>query len=826
MSPIAATDSHSGKRKPAESAAVESQACYGKQLSAKERGVIQEELDILQRVRRHLKPQTEPQVRKLDADMLELRDSIATATTEDRAQLVAQMISLSQLAKHAQNKEVEGVLHPESPYFGHLRIQQDNSQRDVLIGNANLMNSDAPMPIVNWYHAPISRVFYRCEEGEWFEEDFGGRLVEGQVLLHRRLVIEDGLLLRIDCAQGSFQWINGGWRANKDRLLTLEGGQGSAPRPEAISFNKKGEPSLGVGVSGSGDRRLASIRGLLDEAQFNLITDSTSKVMVIDGGAGSGKTTVALHRMAFLAQSNPQRFPPKRMMAVVFSQAMAAYISHFLPALGVHNCRIEVYENLMQELRRRHFPHLPVGYRSSTPTIAWQFKQDPICLQLLLAAAEERLVEWKTDLQNILGEAPQAAALLAGWDAMEGAYAQRPRMFLQWVQGSQQYSGSEQGLKVPPQLDQLSQQRLKTWADALGAMLEHPERFVLEVWSEAFLRLPKLEQGVKAIAPQAYTSEQLKALHEHLFSTYSNLHDWLEWRVERAQHSQGVDALDEETLSAAAPSKLLLDREDDTLLLLLFEALVGPLRFRKRPLQLAHITVDEAQDFALLELQLLLKLAEQPLSLTLAGDTEQRVILHHAPKGWEEILQELGLIEQARMRQLEVGYRGTKPVMDLARHVLGDLHQGRPWRAVRDGPPVLLLRAGNVGLAVSFLSKALNDLTQREPQASIALIARYEAQAVLFHQGLQHAGMPNLHLVLQHDFSFRPGIEITTVLQVKGLEFDYVVLLELDAASWPDEVLSRYLLHVAATRASHQLWLLCCGTPSPLLPDDLPMSAI
>ena len=56
---------------------------------------------------------------------------------------------------------------------------------------------------------------------------------------------------------------------------------------------------------------------------------------------------------------------------------------------------------------------------------------------------------------------------------------------------------------------------------------------------------------------------------------------------------------------------------------------------------------------------------------------------------------------------------------------------------------------------------------------------------------------------------------------MKGLEFDYVVVLDPTAQNFPDVLESRHLLHIALTRAAHQLWLTCAGTPSKLLPEEL-----
>ncbi len=785
-------------------------ACFDGRVSEIDKQIIEEELQILESMRGFFHSAEGHSERMLDDEMLWLRDSMAESSKDDQAQLMAQLISVSELAKQRVTP-MESV-QEGTPYFGHLRLKQEGRTRDVLIGNANLMRSEAPMPIVNWHSSPVSRVFYCYQEGDLFEESFGGRLVDGEVLVHRRLVIEGGLLLRVECLRGRFQFMDGCWRRVKEHPLSLTGGEYSALRPS------KDKPSLGIqaSVSGLSDRRLANITGLLDESQYELITDADSQVMVVDGGAGSGKTTVALHRLAFLSQHDPKRFVPRRMMVVVFSAAMASYIEHFLPALEVHKCRIEVYEKLVENLRKRHFPKLPAEYHSTTTGLVWRFKHSFVCQELLLRAASERAAEWEADLREALGEAPQTEILLEGWRRSSFEFiALRPRMFVRWLENKDPERPS------PPELDYLSKQRLQKALQPFERLVTKPEHFVLDIWSESFLSHVKLTELLNKIAPDAYTPQQIRELHQKLFSGYSTLQDWLEWKSETPTDDQlsGSFKLGKGT----APIKPQFYREDDTILLSLYQSLVGPLQEHRQPLKLAHITIDEAQDFSPPELKMLLNIAEKPFSLTLAGDTEQRVILHQEPKGWIPMLREIGLENHANLRRLEVGYRGTEPIINFSRKILGHLHQGHPWRAIRGGPPVLLLQSKQTGFgpAISFIAPILKSLQQREPHATIALIAREEQEAQDYHQGLLNADVPKLRLVLDYNFSFQAGTDITTITQVKGLEFDYVLILNVNQQNWHDDDHSRFLLHVAATRAAHQLWLICCGTPSKLLPDNL-----
>ncbi|MEZ4256314.1 MAG: ATP-binding domain-containing protein, partial [Polyangiales bacterium] len=139
----------------------------------------------------------------------------------------------------------------------------------------------------------------------------------------------------------------------------------------------------------------------------------------------------------------------------------------------------------------------------------------------------------------------------------------------------------------------------------------------------------------------------------------------------------------------------------------------------------------------------------------------------------------------------------------------------------RHGAPVESFRFAHTGDAVGFLGEALRELLASEPMASVAVIARYPEQADLYYRGFVNAEVPNLRRIAEQDFPFKPGVDVTDVRQVKGLEFDYVILVECSRASYSEDNESRHLLHIAATRAAHQLWVTSSGDPSLILPDDI-----
>ena len=137
--------------------------------------------------------------------------------------------------------------------------------------------------------------------------------------------------------------------------------------------------------------------------------------------------------------------------------------------------------------------------------------------------------------------------------------------------------------------------------------------------------------------------------------------------------------------------------------------------------------------------------------------------------------------------------------------------------AARSGPPVEVFRFDDYGSCAAFLVDALRELSLAEPLASVALLTPSSESSARYYEALHRGGLEQLRRVIDQDFSFTQGVEVTEIEQVKGLEFDYVVLVDVNATQYPDVPRARRRLHVGATRAIHQLWLTSVGTPSPLL---------
>ena len=227
--------------------------------------------------------------------------------------------------------------------------------------------------------------------------------------------------------------------------------------------------------------------------------------------------------------------------------------------------------------------------------------------------------------------------------------------------------------------------------------------------------------------------------------------------------------------------------------------------------------VDEVQDFSPLEVQLLLGCMDSDAAITLAGDTQQHVVSNSGFTSWSDFFRILG-IPGTEIDTLRVAYRSSRQIVEFSAALLGDLQEEEaPPESRREGPPVELFRFSDRGACVGFLADALHELTRSEPLASVAILTPSRAVSAAYYDGLGRCDIPQLRWVQDYDFSFAAGGEVAEIEQVKGLEFDYVVLVDVDSVHYPDTDEARRLLHVGATRAIHQLWLTSVEGPSPMV---------
>jgi DNA helicase-2/ATP-dependent DNA helicase PcrA len=670
-------------------------------------------------VREELAPSEDNLVRELEV----IRDQLLRGKLDfyERSALSTRWNVQTTLLKRLRENRAAPKVDPGSPYFAHLRLKEAGRTREVCIGRATRLSNG--LRIVDWRHAPIARIFYRYRQDEEFEEEVSGKLRTGLVLARRTVAIRDARLERVDAPEGSFVVSDPRdasaphWSRLASSEARLAGGEGVALR----FHNEKsgGERRLGTDASGKEqrlDRRLPDIAGLIDPEQFALIAKPSAGFVAIRGAAGSGKTTVALHRIAYLAYEDA-RVDSEETLFVVFSRALRDYVAHVLPALGVPRAKISTFQEWAADKRHALYRDLPTTPRDDTPAYVQRLKLHPLLGQAL-----------------------------------------------------EDHVRDHQGPATPAQA-------FDDWASVLSN-------------EERLLRLFGTSQ--EGLSPD-------------------RLRDACRWS--RARYEELCAHLAGDRDQDAA-----LDPEDDALLLRAWQLRVGPIPGeRGEALRYRHVAIDEVQDFSPNEVRVLLDCIDEHKSLTLAGDTQQHIVQGSGFTSWESFFTNLG-IGGTEISTLQVSYRSSRPITEFSLAVLGEARDpDSQVTTTREGPAVECFQFTDEGACVAFLSEALIALGDEEPLASIALLTPSPETSELYWRGLSQSEVPRLRHVKEQDFRFSPGIEITEIEQAKGLEFDYVILLDADDLNFPDSLAHRRLLHVGATRAIHQLWLMHTSPVSPIV---------
>jgi DNA helicase-2/ATP-dependent DNA helicase PcrA len=492
-----------------------------------------------------------------------------------------------------------------------------------------------------------------------------------------------------------------------------------------------------------------------------------------------------------LSYHQAELFNPKKMIVIVPEEGLVRLTRSILEELSMETVRVTTVDQWFAEQARAIFPDLPERLAVTTPAAVIRLKRHQAFCGVLGRVADEAGLLCAEEIDRSLEAGNRFVSLYTASDG-EFPLGRLETAFDEW-------SCDESADRVNVAKAAFSESvTVFSSAEADRERILGDRNLLEHVVAQAGGDLPNhvVDRAL------AHSRLQYSATAEEEFALIPE------------HRKRAVDGrpLDSGTPTEDAGS---IDVEDFALLL--------ELRRRKSGLSLAqertasaysHVVLDEAQELSQVELLVLGQTIAADGCVTVAGDPGQQIGIGADFGGWDGVMRALGQ-QKAAPVTLETSYRCTRPIVEFGHRVLGPLAPERIPIAAKEGAEIVRTEVPSEMHASLVLGDSLSDLLSRESGAQVAVIAREDDTARRLYAALhQHLAV---RLVLDGRFSFKPGIDITSVSQVKGLEFDYVVIPDASETAYPPDHQSRRMLHVAATRAIHQLWLLTDGSWSQLV---------
>ena len=548
--------------------------------------------------------------------------------------------------------------------------------------------------------------------------------------------------------------------------------------------------------------RLREIVTTIQAEQNIVIRCPLNANLLVQGAAGSGKTTIALHRIAYLLYAFQKTLKPENMMILAPNPLFLSYISQVLPDLGVERVVQTTFEGWCREAVGSRMPKL---------------KRESRLEKNLLLSDEERR---------------QSGALVR----MKGSLAMM-RKLEAWLDGLQ--------LKVlPPSGFRMAGVTLMERPELESIFLRDLKPFPLEKRIGELKKIVrKRVQGAVTLLKDRYagmTEQMVGKLKASVRDCPQRQEKIRELYTVRDQRYREIDARAEEYLSryrdkfplpdltgiyrafleeaAGLPDSLpegdpVLRQEDLPLLVLICKAVYG-LKTR----QMKHIVIDECQDFSPFQVELL-KQTNPAATFTLVGDLYQGIRSDEGIRSWDEWTEPV-FRGRAELKQLTVSYRNTVEIMELsqavaARYPIPGVCETKP--VLRHGEMPRIVRAENEKERLALITGQVR-AWQREGYHSIALIEKTAEQARKLFRAVGKE--LDARLLSETDADYSGGVLILPAGIAKGMEFDCVGICNVSADNFPDEEFLCRILYVMMTRPLHRLCLWHRGEPSPLLPDS------
>lgn len=597
----------------------------------------------------------------------------------------------------------------DSPFFGSVEFLYDGEEEPEIfyIGIGNFSEERGSIPLIYDWRAPVSGLFYDYDKGRASYKAPAG-IMEGEILSKRQYKIRGGRMLY-----------------------------------EFESDVKVDDDILKEELGTNSDTQLKNIVRTIQREQNAIIRNTKDRILAIQGVAGSGKTSVALHRIAYLLYHDREHLKSRNILVLSPNSVFADYISHILPELGEEN---------IQEM--------------SLDLFAWRELSDAA------ADCEDRY--------------HQIERRLAGGESFGAPWSLKDEERYRWKQ-SEEFVRAAEGFMVE------LEDRLMDFHDVSFRRFEKKTGELMKLFYDRFGSISLLSRmdavmeyfidEYETLRGSVTGEEDRENIREQFLSMYvtTDIYAIYNWFLEE----NGLPVLQE------VPKEERLLKYEDVFPLLYLKCRLYAGGVRR---EIRHLVIDEMQDYSYLQYVLLERLF--PCNMTILGDHAQTIDFAE-----QDVLAFLPKIFGKRLRRLTMdkGYRNTLEIAEYAGKLAGAegiRYLKRHGKAVSEEvyeTPEEALEAVLGGVKVreedgKYETAAVLAMTEREARRAYEYLKKRRS---------------DVNYIDRDSRSFEKGITVTAYYMAKGLEFDQVFILGGEKKN----AMFKNFRYISATRALHELYV-------------------
>ncbi|MEG0353596.1 MAG: AAA family ATPase [Cellulosilyticaceae bacterium] len=671
--------------------------------------------------------------------------------------MTMEAIETSQYAHKLENlRKYEKMV--DKPYFGRFDFtEEDDDKEEIYVGYHNIMNDETYEVLVYDWRAPIASIFYRSEIGKASYSAPCGQ-IDGAVHLKRQYEIKKRELeYFFDCSL-----------TITDEIL---------------------QQALGKNASS----KMKNIVETIQKEQDQIIRNKENDLLIVQGVAGSGKTSIAMHRVAYLLYDRiGDGLTHNNIMIISPNNLFGEYISNVLPELGEEN----VSHITIEEIFEKYFGTRPLirSRNSQLEYIINNKQRDKVRKNIEFKGSNEFI----TLLDRLVDHFEHK--MLKFEDIYYNGQIIENKQLLK-----SQFLNNKINMPIAKRLNRIEQMitdKLKPYQKKKRQMIE---AFLIQRGGHEFeeTRASKLILGRQKQATlnilKSFTKVDILNLYRTLFKD-NQLFNRL---AEGLDLQQGMEDIMRNTLRGLNGDRV--PYEDGVALLYLKLKIEGNNLYPN----IKQVVIDEAQDYYPVHYKVFGEIFKGA-QYTVLGDVCQTIEKKESESLYDEVIRLLNPKNAIKL-SLTKSYRSSYQINEFNQKLRGD---NTPLEAVEryEEKPLLKKEKNSIELQKQIINQV--EQYKKDGFETITILCKTKAQVKEVHSELSEK--IEIRIVTEQDTVLEKGVLIMPIYMAKGLEYDAVIIYEANSRDYHNDF-DKQLLYIAGTRALHRLSIYYTGEISPFL---------